>query len=182
MKSFGKLRLIIGLSSEQIALLFIYTTAVGFLSLVVPITAQSLVTLVSFGILKQPIILVSIILFILLTSAGFFIILHTMLIEAIEQKLFTLTGLKLASRLIYIQLKNLNVYRGTELVNRFFDVVSIQKNIGELLLVGLGLIIQSLLGLILLAFYHPFLLIFDLVFILTLVIFFAWPWKKGLST
>jgi putative ABC transport system ATP-binding protein len=56
------------------------------------------------------------------------------------------------------------------LVNRFFDVLTVQKAGSSLLLDGLSTAVQTLVGLIMLAFYHPFLLAFDVV--LVLLIFF----------
>ncbi|MEZ6044035.1 MAG: ABC transporter transmembrane domain-containing protein [Planctomycetaceae bacterium] len=49
-----------------------------------------------------------------------------------------------------------------ELVNRFFEVVTLQKVTAQLLLDGIGLILSTVIGMAVLAFYHPWLLGFDL--------------------
>lgn len=49
-----------------------------------------------------------------------------------------------------------------ELVNRFFDVLTVQKTGAVLLLEAVGYCLQTSIGMILLAFYHPVLLAFDL--------------------
>ena len=42
-----------------------------------------------------------------------------------------------------------------EVVNRFFDVVTVQKVAAQLLLDGFGLILNTLIGMAVLGFYHP---------------------------
>lgn len=176
-----KLRAIVSLDANEARLLLVYAIVIGLLTLVIPITAQRLVTIVSFGTVIQPLFILGFILFILLFSSGITSILNAILVENIQQHIFGLSALKIAERLVYIRLDQLEEYRGTELVNRFFDVTTIQKNIGDLLLNGLGIIIQSILGLLLLAIYHPLLIVFDLVFIVLLIIVLWWPWKKALK-
>lgn len=176
-----KLRSIVSLDANEAQLLVVYAIVTGLLTLVIPITAQRLVTIVSFGTVIQPLFVLGFILFVLLFSAGITSIFNAILVENIQQHIFGLSALKIAERLVYIRLDQLEEYRGTELVNRFFDVTTIQKNIGDLLLNGIGIIIQSILGLLLLAIYHPLLIVFDLIFIGLLIIVLCWPWKKALK-
>ena len=56
-------------------------------------------------------------------------------------------------------------HHGPELVNRFLDVVTVQKAGAILLLDGLTIFMQTVMGMLLLAVYHPWLLAFDLVFL-----------------
>ena len=55
---------------------------------------------------------------------------------------------------------------GPELVNRFFEIVTVQKVSATLLLDGMAIVLQTVVGMLVLAFYHPFLLGFDLVLLL----------------
>ena len=52
---------------------------------------------------------------------------------------------------------------GPELVNRFFDVVTVQKVCATLLLEGIGLVLSAIVGMTVLAFYHPWLAGFDVI-------------------
>ena len=56
-----------------------------------------------------------------------------------------------------------------ELANRVFDIMTIQKATAVLLLDGVSVVLTTMLGLFLLAFYHPFLLGFDIVLLITMV-------------
>jgi ABC-type bacteriocin/lantibiotic exporter with double-glycine peptidase domain len=58
---------------------------------------------------------------------------------------------------------------GPELVNRFFDVLTVQKSASTFLLDGLSLVLSAGIGMLVLAFYHPVLLAFDIVLIASVV-------------
>ncbi|HRX87400.1 MAG TPA: ABC transporter ATP-binding protein, partial [Phycisphaerae bacterium] len=59
---------------------------------------------------------------------------------------------------------------GPELVNRFFDVLTVQKVGATLLLDGVAVVLQAAIGLLILAFYHPFLLAFDVVLLVGILL------------
>jgi putative ABC transport system ATP-binding protein len=64
------------------------------------------------------------------------------------------------------------------LVNRFFDIVSVQKITAKLLLDSLMLGLQTVIGLTVLAFYHPFLLGYD-VGLLAMMSIVLWAIGRG---
>jgi ABC-type bacteriocin/lantibiotic exporter with double-glycine peptidase domain len=65
-----------------------------------------------------------------------------------------------------------------ELVNRFLEVVTAQKNSALLLLDGVNLIFGALIGMLLLALYHPLLLAFVAILIITIVMV-VWIFSSG---
>jgi ABC-type bacteriocin/lantibiotic exporter with double-glycine peptidase domain len=69
-----------------------------------------------------------------------------------------------------------------ELVNRFFDTVSLQKSISKLLLDLPTATIQILFGLILLSFYHPAFILFGVVLVLLLWLILYATGTKGLKS
>ena len=58
----------------------------------------------------------------------------------------------------------------SELANRYFDIMTIQKATASMLLDGISIVLQATIGLILLAFYHPFLLGFDIILLLLMTV------------
>ena len=56
------------------------------------------------------------------------------------------------------------------MANRFFDVVTLQKSAATLLLDGIAVLLQLVLGLVLLALYHPSLLGFAATFAVLLML------------
>ena len=81
-------------------------------------------------------------------------------VEVLQQRLFVRAVADIARRLPRV---DIGLHSGPELVNRFFDVVMVQKAGAALLLDGVSIALQAGVGMILLAFYHPTLLAFDLV-------------------
>lgn len=158
---------------------FVYAAAVGLLTLVVPVAAQGLVTIVSFGTVIQPLYVLGVALFLLMAANAVFRILQIILIENIQQKLFVHTGLRLAARYPRLKMSDLQYYRGTELGNRFFDIVMIQKTTSVVLLGGIGLVLQATFGMILMAVYHPFLLIFDIFYLIALFVVVWIPFHRA---
>lgn len=88
------------------------------------------------------------------------------LLERLQQRVFARVALRLAERLPRVRHTALINEYAPQLVNRFFDVVTIQKSLAKLLLDGPTAALQVLLGLTLMAFYSPYLLAFDVFLIL----------------
>lgn len=146
----------------DLGVVLVYAAALGAMSLTVPVAVQSLVNTVAFGTVLQPLVILSIL---LATCLGFVAVVRVMqaiVVEAIQRRLFVRTAADFARRLPRLDLQHKPYYK-PELANRFFDVVTLQKAGASLLINGLALILQMAVGMILLAFYHPVLLAFDLV-------------------
>lgn len=62
----------------------------------------------------------------------------------------------------------------TEFINRFFDVITVQKTMPKILIKTFTLFLQTFAGLVLVAFYHPILLIFSILIIASI----TFIWKK----
>ncbi|MFM7554663.1 MAG: ATP-binding cassette domain-containing protein, partial [Verrucomicrobiota bacterium] len=88
----------------------------------------------------------------------------------------------MAYRLPRVPLEVLETHQGPELVNRFFDVVTIQKSSSGLLLDGINVIFSTLIGLVVLGFYHPLLLLFALILLGLLVIVVFLPARRAVRT
>ena len=69
-----------------------------------------------------------------------------------------------------------------ELMNRFFDVLTIQKGLPKLLIDLSTGVIQILFGLLLLSFYHPFFVFFGLFLMIILFLIFYTTGPKGLQS
>lgn len=158
---------------RDIVVVTIYAIVVGLLSLAVPITAMAVVNTVALATLMQQLIVLCIILLIALTLAAILRALQTIVVEYLQRRIFSNVVADLAYRLPRVQLQAFDRAHGPELVNRFFDVLTVQKSAATLLLDGVTVVLQTTIGLILLAAYHEMLLGFDLILIgsLALIIF-----------
>ncbi|MFQ3581858.1 MAG: ATP-binding cassette domain-containing protein [Chloracidobacterium sp.] len=150
------------LDSRDMLAILAYTTVAGLFSLAVPITAQVLVNTIAQGqALQQLVVLAALVLF-FLSFAGVLRLFQLVLLERLQQRIFVRVSMNLGDRLPRLQLGALTGEYAPELVNRFFDVINIQKAFAKLALDGLDAVLKVFVGLLLLAFYSPILLGFDL--------------------
>lgn len=148
----------------------IFALVIGLLSLAVPITAELLVGTVAFGNVLQPVLVLTIILGGTLAFAACLQAAQNLVVEIMQRRLFVRVAADLAHRLPRVSAKAWDQQHGPELVNRFFDVLTVQKVGASLLLDALSLVILALVSMLVLAFYHPFLLGYDLL-LCSLIVF-----------
>ncbi|MDP2429569.1 MAG: ATP-binding cassette domain-containing protein [Methylobacter sp.] len=154
----------------------------GLLALASPVTVQALVNTVTMGGMGQPLLVLSIILFFFLTFAGAVQVLTSYLVEIVQRRIFVRLAADLAYRLPRVRRDAYAHHEGVELVNRFFDVLTVQKAGSALLLDGLSTAVQTCVGLIMLAFYHPFLLAFDVILLLSISVIIFVLGRGGVAT
>lgn len=152
--------------------------AVGLLTLVTPLVVQVLINNVALGALSQPIVVLAAILLVCVGLAGGLRVLQRQIVEAMQRRLFVRMVADLSHRLPRVEIGAFDKHYGPELVNRFFDVLTVQKSAKSLLLDGVSSALQAGVGLVLLAFYHPVLLAFASVLIVVMLAIFV-PLGKG---
>ncbi len=153
---------------SDIWLVGVFAFAVSMLMLATPIAVEALVNTIAFGRFLQPIAILAVILLTFLGFRGAMRAMQTYVVEIIQRRLFARVAGDLAFRLPRTDQSD-DRYE-PELVNRFFDVVTVQKAAAQLLLDGLGLAMGTLIGMAVLAFYHPWLLGFDLFLLLCIAV------------
>jgi putative ABC transport system ATP-binding protein len=158
--------------TRDLWIVLLFAVGVGLFTLAVPIVAMAVVNTVALGTLVQQLLVLCAALFVALGLAGFLQFLQSVVVEFIQRRVFVRVAADLAHRLPRVDLRAFDRQHGPELVNRFFDVLTVQKAGATLLLDGVTIALQVLIGLMLLGFYHPYLLGFDLVLILALVVLF----------
>lgn len=158
-----RLRTLMALEKQDLWAVVVYALGVGLFALATPIAVQALVNTIAFGALLQPIVILSLLLLGGLVLAAGLRAMKAWVIEHIQQRLFVQVVSDLGQRLPRVHFRALQRAHGPELVNRFFDVVSVQKSTASLLLDALSAVLQASIGMLLLAFYHPLLLAFDVV-------------------
>ncbi|MBC8068150.1 MAG: ATP-binding cassette domain-containing protein [Deltaproteobacteria bacterium] len=163
-------RRLLHLEREDIGVSIVYGVAIGVLSLMLPITAQALVTTVAFGSVLQPLFVLTLFFALAAAAAGILGLLQAWVVEIIQQRVFARTAADVAARLVRVPHGALDDIHIPDLLNRFFEVPTIQKALASILVGGLGLVMQTLLGLTLLGFYHPLLLAFALVLVVMLAV------------
>lgn len=178
---FKKLLQVIELDYVMLKVIILYGAAIALLTLAIPISVQSLIAVVSFGTLMQPILVISLVLFIILAVMAGLRVAQAMVIETLQQGIFAQIAFRIVSQLPKACADHLEYEKQRPLMNFFFETETVQKMLATLLLIGVDIILVSLFSMLLIAFYHPFLLIFDIILIITMSVAIIWPWKKALS-
>lgn len=147
----------------------VFALLVATLALATPIAIEALVDTVAFGQQIQPIIVLALVLFSFLGFAALFRILMAIVSETVQRRLFVRLVEDLAFRLPRVSQSAWDIESGPELTNRYFEIATIQKVTAMFLLEGISLVLQAIVGMIVIAFYHPYLFGFDLVLIFLMV-------------
>ncbi|HJL17215.1 MAG TPA: hypothetical protein RMH99_16225 [Sandaracinaceae bacterium LLY-WYZ-13_1] len=145
-----------------------YSAVIGIISLALPLAVQSLVNLLAFGRVLQPLLVISVALLLVLSLAAALRVLEVYIVELLQRRALVDVARDVARRLPKTQATAGGRWGLTERVNRFFDVVGLQKSASYLLLNATEVVMSTLAGLVLLAFYHPYLLAFVLVLLAVL--------------
>ncbi len=159
------------LEQKDIAVVVAYAVAIGLVSLVTPLAVQALVSSLALGTVVQPVIVLSVVVVVALLVAGLLRTLQLYVTEMVQRRLFARLVADLAWRL-----PRLVPQAGrddSKFVNRFFDVVTLQKSAASLMLDGLGLALEIGVGLALLVLYSDVLLAFAVLLCFALVVVFA---------
>lgn len=162
--------------------LILFAITTGTLLLATPIAVQALVNFVALGGALPPLIVVAVLLFVVLVIAGVLSAIQAWIVEVLQRRLFVRMVADLGSRLPRLAFHVYDKRFGPELVNRFFDIVTIQKTGAGLLLDGLTILLSVTVGLIVLAFYHPLLLAFDILLLGAIALIVLGPIRKGVRT
>lgn len=147
---------------DDMTALIAYTIVAGLLALAVPLAAQMLVNTIAANVLLQPLVVLTLLVFGGMALSGMVQLIKLALVERLQQRVFARAALQVADRLLRARASALRGEYAPELVNRFFDVLTIQKALAKLLVDGLTVTLQALVGLVLLGVYNPLLLGFDI--------------------
>ena len=158
------------LEQRDIWTLILFALVSGVLGLGTPLAVESLVNTVAWGTYLQPLFVLSFILFGFLAFAGLLKLLQQIIVEVLQRRMFVRIVGDLAHRFPMAEPAALESEHPSELANRYFDIMTIQKSTASLLLDGISIVLQATIGLILLAFYHPFLLGFDIILLLLMTV------------
>ena len=160
---------LLSFESSDIWTVILFALVSGVLALATPLAVESLVNVVSWGTYVQPLAVLALILLGSLGLAGILKILQTVVVEIIQRRQFVRIVGDLAHRFPRAKQSYLKNHYPRELANRVFDIMTIQKATAVLLLDGVSIVLTTCIGLLLLAFYHPFLLGFNIVLLMAMI-------------
>lgn len=166
----------------EIRNVYVYAIIIGLLNLTLPIGIQSIINLIQGGDVSTSWIVLTLLVAIGIALSGILQINQLRITESLQQKIFTRAAFEFAYRIPKIKLERLLKVYAPELMNRFFDVVSVQKGITKILIDFSSAFVQVIFGLILLSLYHPFFIIFSLLLVFLIYLIFWLTSKPGMIT
>ena len=170
------------LERNEITAVYFYAILNGLIQLSLPVGVQAIIGYVLGASMRASLVVLISLVVTGVLIAGILQINQMKIIEKIQQKLFVRYSLAFAQHLPVLDLKkNDNVYL-PELVNRFFDVPTLQKSLSKILLEIPTAVIQILFGLILLSFYHPAFILFGIILVSILILILKYTGGRGLQT
>jgi ABC-type bacteriocin/lantibiotic exporter with double-glycine peptidase domain len=166
----------------EIKQIYVYAVFIGVVNLTLPLGIQAIINFLQTGELTSTwILLVCFVLF-GIAITGTLQVLQLRIVENIQQDLFTRSALEFAYRIPKISFLQLDKVHTPELVNRFFDTLTIQKGLPKILIDFSLAIFQITFGLVLLAIYSPYFIILGFTLTIILWLIFKITGPRGLAT
>ena len=182
-RSLYKLFRLLRLDGKEITALYLLSILSGLIQLSLPLGIQAIINfaIVATGRKQLPasmwVLILLVVLGVLFT--GMLKINQMKIVEKIQQKIFTRFSFEFSYRIPKLNVKSIDQYHLPELVNRFFDIPTLQKSLAKLLLDIPTAVIQLCFGLILLAFYNSVFIVFGIILLVVLYLILYISSPKG---
>jgi ABC-type bacteriocin/lantibiotic exporter with double-glycine peptidase domain len=173
---------LLNLDKAEVTQLYMYAIFSGIISLSLPLGIQSVIHFIQGGqITTSWVVLVALVIGgVILT--GVLQIMQLRLTENIQQRIFVRYTFDFAFRFPRMNRQDLEGKNPSELVNRFFDVINLQKGVAKVLLDFSSSALQITFSLIVLSFYHPFYIVFSLALVVLIYMIFKPIIRYGFQT
>ncbi len=162
--------------------IYVYSIFNGLIALTLPLGIQAIVNLIQGARVSTSwVVLVMLVVFGVLVS-GALRIFQLRITENIQRKLFTRAAMEFSFRISRIRLESLFGHYAPELMNRFFDINTVQKVLPKILIDFSSAVFLTIFSLILLSFYHPFFIAFGFFLLILIFIIIRYMAPQGLLT
>lgn len=167
---------------QDIFSIYVYAIFNGLVSLSLPLGIQAIINLITGGQVSSSWVVLVIIVTLGIALNGAMQIMQMSISENIQRKLFARSAFDFAFRIPRIKLNALDNAYAPELMNRFFDTLTVQKGLSKILLDFSSAILQVIFGLLLLSIYHTYFIWYSVILLLIVFLIFRYTAKKGLLT
>jgi ABC-type bacteriocin/lantibiotic exporter with double-glycine peptidase domain len=168
--------------AKEIKNVYVYSIVNGLVNLSLPVGIQAIINLIQGGQISTSWIVLVIFVIVGIIISGLLQVSQLRITENLQQKIFVRAAFEFTYRIPRIKLESLYKQYAPELMNRFFDIMSVQKGVSKILVDFSAASIQVIFGLILLSLYHPFFIVFSLILVLLIYSIFKFTGRIGLKT
>lgn len=170
------------LDQKDITYVYIYAVFSGLITLAIPLGFQAIIGLMVAGSLSSTWWILVGLVVIGTSLPGVLKVMQLTVTETLVRRIFARSAFDIAYRLPNLKAESIMSRYAPELVNRFFDTLTIQKGLPKLLMDFSTALLQIFFGLVLLSFYHPFFVFFSVTLLLLLAAIFWFTSPYGLKT
>jgi ABC-type bacteriocin/lantibiotic exporter with double-glycine peptidase domain len=167
---------------NQVYAIYFYAILNGLVTLSLPLGIQAILNFILGGRISTSWVILVIIVALGVAFGGFLQISQLQIMEKLQQRIFSKSGLSVAYRLPKIKTEIMHGQYAPEIVNRFFDTVNLQKGLGKILIDFSAALLQVVFGLLLLSIYHPSFFLFGVVLFGILFLIFYLTGPRGMET
>lgn len=179
---FHRLKELLRLDKSIITKLYLYAIFSGLVSLSLPLGIQSVIHYIQAGQITTSWIVLIFLVIGGVVLSGALQIMQLRITETLQQRIYVRYSFDFAYRFPRINRQRLKGKNPSELMNRFFDVISLQKGISKVLLELFSAFLLIVFSLTVLCFYHPFFILFSLTLTAIIVIVFRPIMRRGIDT
>lgn len=173
---------LLSLDRKDITYIYLYAIFAGLITLILPLGVQAILGLIAGGSMSASLIVLIAMVTLATAFSGVLKVMQMKVTETIQQRIFVRSAFGFSYRLPRLRLDKLHGYYPPELVNRFFDTLTLQKGLPKILIDFSTAILQIVFGLLLISFYHPFYVFFAILLAVVIFLIFRYTGPKGLDT
>ncbi len=167
---------------RDISFIYIYAIFAGLINLILPLGVQAILNLLQGGAMSSGWWLLIGVVTLGTLMSGVLVVLQMSVTETLQRRIFTRVAFDFAQRLPNLRTESVRNVHLPEIVNRFFDTLTIQKGLPKILMDLSTSVMQIIFGLLLLSFYHPLFIAFGAILVTVLVLIIRLSSPLGLST
>ena len=167
---------------REISYIYLYAIVAGLINLTLPLGVQAILNLLQGGAISSGWWFLIVIVTVGTLMSGILVVMQMSVSETLQRRIFTRVAFDFAKRLPNLRTEAVRDVHLPEVVNRFFDTLTIQKGLPKILMDMSTAIMQIVFGLLLLSFYHPLFIAFGAILLIVLFIIIRLSSPLGLST
>lgn len=167
---------------QDIAYIYVYSIFSGLINLSLPLGIQAIISLIMAGQVSTSWGVLATLVTIGVAVVGGLKIMQLIITESLQQRIFARSAFEFAYRIPRFKTEAIFKDYPPELVNRFFDTLTVQKGLPKILMDFSAAALQILFGLILISFYNSAFLAFGLGLLVILILIFWATGQRGLET
>lgn len=167
---------------KELRYIILYAVVAGLINLTLPLGIQAIINQIAGGRINASWVVLVMLVMVGLTFTGILRLMQLSIMEHLQRRIFTSSAIEFAVRIPRLNLEMLRREHLPELVNRFFDTLTLQKGMPKLLIDGSAAVLQIFFSLLLLSFYHASFVLFSVLLMFLLAVMFYWTGPMGIES